>query len=253
MASLINCLRNPNPGVQNDLFYLTSANGISLQGYNEDIPSKAELVSIPRQHGGLLDEIPKLGPRVISLTGIIQGETAEIYRTNTNAFKKFLEIGLQKYYKFDDRYIWVNKASLSNRDFITAKGGEFALDLICADPFFYSDIDSSNVFATSATTYQFAIATLGDAPSLPIITFSTLVTYGNLANAANSQSFRYTNTHATVVVDCAAFTATEAGDNGLSNFTGEFLQLESGANVLTFTQPTAAAVTITVAWTDRYY
>lgn len=139
-------------------FVLTSANGIYVkQPISDDISSKTYPVQIPRRHGGKVDDYPKLGPRVINLIGLIQGSTKEIYRTNVETFAKNLKYGKQKFYKFDDRYIWVNNSSLSIRDGPTMLWGDFSAELVCIDPFWYALAESSSIFNASETSLDFIL------------------------------------------------------------------------------------------------
>lgn len=236
-------------------FALTTVNGIRVQDYREDISSKAYPISIPRQHGGKIDDTQKLNQRIINLTGKIIGTTKEDYRTNVVTFLENIKYGKQKFYKFDDRYIWVNNGPLQVIDGPTMLWGDFTADLICVDPFWYALTESNNIFTTAATTYNFSITNFGNSrtPARIKITAASNFTNPVITNSTLSQTATYTGTSTALIEDTVNSTVTSGGSNALSNFSGEFIELASGLNNLVFTQSAGISVTITVYWTDRYY
>lgn len=236
-------------------FALSTANGIRVQEYSEDLSSKAYPIPIPRRHGSRIDDTQKLNQRTISLGGKIVGATEEGYRTNVNTFLKNIKYGKQKFYKFDDRYIWTNNGTLYTRDGPTLLWGDFTAELICVDPFFYALSESNNVFSTAATTYNFSVTTFGDAVTPARISIAAASDFTNpvITNSTLIQTATYTGTSTNLIENTANLTVLSGGSNALSNFTGEFIELAPGLNNLVFTQNAAVSVTITVYWTDRFY
>jgi len=236
-------------------FLLNQVNGILIQGINEDISSKINSVNIPRRHGGKIDDTQFLNPRIISIEGLIIGTSKENYRDNIATFLKNIKFGKQKFYKFDDRYIWVNNGSLQVRDISTLMAGNFSLDLICVDPFWYNLTESNNDFTTASTSYGFSVTTLGNVitPARISIMAATNFTNPTITNSTLLQTATYTGVSTALIEDTANLTVTSGGSNVLSNFSGEFINLGVGLNNLIFTQSASVSVTIRVYWTNRYY
>jgi hypothetical protein len=239
-------------------FLLNSTNGITIQTPDESFISRINPIIVPRKDGALLDSSLYLEPKIITLNGIIRGTTKEAYRTYKDTFKKNLETSSLKFYIFDDRYINVQKSSCPIRDYITGLLGEFSLDFIAADPFWYATSASYTEKTTSATSYDFTTAApAGNAPSLPTITVTADSDFTNPSvqnrSLTNLPLFSHMGSGQIWVVDYALFTATMGGSNSLSLLSGDFWDLLPGANTIRFTQDAAIEVTIRVDWTDRWY
>lgn len=238
-------------------FNLHTANGIIIQSFEETHTARNNLIVIPRRDGGFLDTPLLREPKIITMNGIIKGTTQETYRTYKDAFIKNIEDEDQYLYKFDDRFLTVNKIDMNIRDNITDLMGFFDLMWLAKTPYWISDVMSTNTFTTSALSYDMVVTTVGTAPSPPVITITAASNFTNATMRITIGGVYYTASHTGAgkawIIDCEDMTATMDAANSLSLFSGDFWYLQPGSNTIRFTQSGAVAVTIKIEWYDRWF
>jgi hypothetical protein len=135
--------------------------------------------------------------------------------------------------------------------------GAFVLDLEARDPY-ESSQDVNAVAWEPAAGNTLACAAAGNIHALPVL---TLVAGGEAAAPGfgdGTRAIAYTGTlyaGQTLVFDAAAGRVTLDGEDVTPYTTGEFPRIEPGGTTLAYTDesPGSPAVSVTVAWRDRWW
>jgi phage-related protein len=214
---------------------------------------------VPRRHGAIVTEEPVMSPRGLFLYGMIVQATAALAETRLNLLVKQMNSGA-KQLRFDsNRYITCYKKDL-NFEYVEGSGMtavKYAIEFFAADPFWYK-VSASTADQLADTNPEAWTHTYdGDAMVWPTITIladqgGSVVTF-SLTNSTTSQTFSYAGTIASgqsLVINCANFTVANNGTSDLTNSSGSFIQLNSGANSFSYSGTTC---TIRIAYTQRFF
>lgn len=228
-----------------------------------DIPEKmAELYAIADANGSSIPSI-NYPSKKISIAGVIRGSTQDDLDSRIDTFKG--------YFNGKDKNLDIDYAGTTRRYIATANGisikrlqkalwAEFAIEFICTKPF---GEETSATVITNTSNYTSATLNMtptigGSAPyQLPVftITIDALTGTGDYVQITNDNNGQAMVVYGlgleagdVVVIDCANRTVTVNGD--LVDYDGVFLELEPGANSLTYTDGFA---TRTVDILANYY
>jgi len=203
----------------------------------------------------------------VNIAGMIKGSTQANLDDRIDTFKGYF-VGKDKnldiaYGSNTRRYIaTANTVSVVRQD--KALFATFAIEFICTNPFGL-DTSTTNLWAAksafSSATFTETPTVGGNAPfQLPIITITInsltgAGDYVQISNDNNGQElliYGQTLTAADVIViDCAARTVTLNGSE--IDYFGTFLELEPGANSITYTDGfTTRSVDVSAVYTKRW-
>jgi phage-related protein len=260
-----------------------SFNGNDLQTYDpvtqtgiivdeidhSDIPEKLlDIYAIANANKSAIAGDPDFVSKVITVTGTIVGSSVADLADRIDTFKgyfngkdKNLDIG---YGSGTRRYIATADKSPSIKPAAKRRYSPFTLKFVCTDPF-GRDLTATNLWAAknnfTAATFTEAMTVGGNAPyQLPVFTIhiDALTGAGDyllISNDNNNQEILLYGLALvagdTVVIDCAERKVTV--NNVEVDYYGTFLELEPGANSITYTDGfTTRQVDVSATYVKRW-
>lgn len=258
-----------------------SYNSNDLQTYDRDtnvgiITNSIEHTSLPEKTMtlfGLADadgsSIPAINypSKKVTIGGIIKGSTQADLDNRTDAFKG--------YFTGKDKNLDITYGSSTRRYIATANGvsvvrqqkalfATFQIEFLCTNPFGL-DITASNLWTAktgfSSATFTETPTIGGTAPyQLPVITITinSLTGAGDYVQISNDNNGQEMLIYGlglvagdVIVIDCAERTVTIDGVE--VDYYGTFLELEPGANSITYTDGfTTRSVDVAAVYTKRW-
>jgi len=195
----------------------------------------------------------KIKEKTLRIEGVVDqmGPERTVFFNQVQLIRQKLLQTDYKLYLGNDYYINVNKVLQMKDDYLEAgsnyNAAKLTTDLLCLDPFWYADTDGSASQVVSSSPTEFTVTNSGKAEAHPIITITAGATIADLTleNTSDLQSngtglkFRYQDpalfSGNVLVIDCKAGTVTRGETNTIRYFTGAFIKLLAGANVLEYT------------------
>lgn len=240
-------------------------NGVPLPGvreWAEQVASRVPEITVPRRHGVLVDAAPKRDARIVTLDGRVTAASAAALRTALGTIEAALEAGRGALYLHNDRYLLAVKRDWDLDYYTHACAVDYRLVFVAPDPFWYAVDETAagtNAITTPSTDVVIDLTGLGNAPALPVFTFTPSGTAGAVkiynANSHIDTWLQFTGTLSAgtnLVIDCATLTATNAGANCLADITGDFFDLAAGeTNTITVT--TDAPGNLAYVFRARWY
>jgi hypothetical protein len=245
--------------------YLTGA-----MEWSERLEDRVNAASIPRRHGAKIDSDPKLGARIVDVSGVITATNATNLRTSLDTLKNRIFNGRQKLYLIDDRYLWAVCESF-DYTFVSgfaARAVKYSVTFFADDPFYYAASVQTKVETAIVSGTEIAIscdlttvATHGNADPPAIFTFdvdsgtaTSFRAYNTNTNINRWLQVDYSMTTAIVLeVDCGNHTVTYNTMNILPYFTGSFFDLRAGETNSITVLSTGANADLTISWLPRWY
>lgn len=239
--------------------------GSSIPGilkWHEEMPSRVTPEVFPRRHGSVVQEIAFLGPRTVTISGLVASSSEAnltsyldgIGRTLTEAGKDKLIL------RTTSRYLNAIKAGYGF-EFNTGEApdviAKYTMEFIADDPFWYSPLERIEERpTTTASLTTFSVVNSGGVKTPPRVEFqasSGSVVNVKLTNTTIGLAMQFSGTITnlqTCSIDSAKSQVQNGGANGLNNFVGSFFLLEPGTNNLQYDGPTG--VTVNIHWTERW-
>lgn len=237
---------------------------------HSDVPEKViDMYSVANANMSAIAGDPEFVSKVITVTGTIVGSTVADLADRIDAFKAYfngknknLDIG---YGSGTRRYIATADKTPSIKPKAKKRYAPFTIKFLCADPF-GRDTSSTDLWAAktgfTAATFTETPTVGGNAPyQYPVFTITLTAISGagdylQISNDNNNQEILLYGLGLVagdvIVIDCANRTITI---NGIENidYYGSFLELEPGANSITYTDGfTTRTVSITATYVKRY-
>ena len=209
---------------------------------------------IPLKDGVHMEEA-LLNPIMVSLKGTLVGGTQSILRDLKDNFLNAICSGTQNLYIWDDRYIVAQKKSLRYDYKAALTFMPFDISFIGHTPFWIAVTGTSNVEAILASPTTYNISPRGSAYAKPVITIAASEAMSSISfeNETTDEKFAYAGaigSTGSLEIDCENFTVKRDGVDDIGNFSGDFLSIVNGTNVLVYA---GELCEISVAWNDRYY
>lgn len=248
-----------------------------IQTWQEIAPTRLNIVTVPRRHGGLISDAVVQDVRQINLTGrvVSPDNTALGLRTTLLTLSELLNRQNKKLQLWDDMYIVAYKSSFGYQyvDGSSLRAADITINFQCVDPFWYSTTPSTAgstdpIISPNLTTSDqlidftnniyrrdFTIVNTGNLFVFPVITVqagATPLTHITVRNLTLGRLFTYTGTvqpGKILTVDTANFEVTNDGVEDLTNWAGDFVWLNPGSNSIEIEGTTPAAYGWT--WTSR--
>ena len=197
-------------------------------------------------------------PRIVTVTGILQGSDATTLRgywdTLTGALLGKTEGQL---YKSSDRYINGRVIFVKRDPDDGLNNLRWTMGLRCADPYYYETTTQSVSLAVGTT----AITGGGTVPALPFFSLvvSSIGTAGTftVTHPGTGQSFVLTpSATGTYLIDCALGTITVGGVDASAQFSGSLMDLGLIVATSSITIAATGSATLTgastISWRRRY-
>ena len=209
-------------------------------------------------HGSIDNGDGKIESRIVEIESFVEADTESAYITALNAIKAAVYRRDYKLYLNDEQYINVTALDKWKETYINGfrNKGFATMAFRCCDPFFYALTQTSAVQAASASPFQFTVNNPGTVDTPLTVTFSPAAAAADikLTNVTDGgRAFTYKDTllisPAETTVNGATGTVYRGSSNSINAFTGTFLKLLPGDNVLKYE---GAAGNITTAFTARY-
>jgi phage-related protein len=233
-------------------------------------PKVVNMMSVPKRHGGLVSEVPTVGPRVISIRGKVQEQDFDTFWTKIDNLEKVFARFNKKFYLRADRYIWAYPMSFGWAP-IEGSGGlsaAYTIELKCADPFWYAtsgtvstvkNLTSGDTIVDITAGYYkeaFNIANTGTVFAYLKVTVNAVsqITRAIVRNLTTNRTWTYTGTvpiTKNLIVDSGNFLVTNDGTEDLTNWSGSFIWLDPGTNSLEIEGTVDADYTL--EYSPRYY
>lgn len=233
-------------------------------------PKDVTMMRVVKRHGGLVSEVPTVGPRTISLRGKIQEQTFDLFWSKVDELEKIFSRFNKKFYIRNDRYIRAYPISFGWAP-IEGSGGlsaAYTVELKCADPFWYeeSGVVSTTKNLTSGDTAiditagyyreSFVINNIGTAFAFLKVTVNAVsqITRAIVRNTTTNRAWTYTGTvpiTKNLIVDAGNFIVTNDGVEDLTNWNGSFIWLEPGNNSIEIEGTVNADYTL--EYSPRYF
>ena len=191
----------------------------------------------------------------LQLVGNVVGSTPQAARTAYDTLIQGLSNGLKNLFLYDDRLIKVYLTSEDHNYQAAARSIPFTLGFTAPNPFFQYLNKTRVVQAIASSPTSFTVVSNGTVYAKPVLNFiagGSSITSLNLQNLTTGQVMNFTGTVTawnTLVIDTDAATILNNGVDGIAYFTGDFLQLNPGTNILKFT---GSNCTIKVDFFDRF-
>jgi phage-related protein len=236
--------------------YSFSGTGALIYDYEIKGGSRINQQVIPLRDGAQINEA-LISPVQVTLKGTLNGSSPANLRDKKDLMFKYLLIGTQNLYIWDDRYINAQVQSL-NYDYKAAMSYmPFQVTFIAGTPFWVAVSTTTNQQTISANPTSYSITTSGSAYARPIVTFianqgGTIANF-SFENSSTDESFSYIGSVAlngTLEIDCENFVVEKNNSDDIANFNGDFLRLINGANAMTYS---GGNCTLLVTWYNRYY
>ena len=210
----------------------------------------------------------KIQEKTLRIEGVVDhlGPARTIFFNQIQLIRQKLLQTDYKLYLGEDYYINVNKALQVKDDYLEAgsnyNAAKLSIDLLCLDPFWYAAVDGSASQVVTSSPITFTVDNTGKAEAHPIITITATATIADLIleNTSDPQSdgtglkFRYQDpalfSGNVLVVDCKAGTVLRGETNTIRYFTGAFIKLLAGNNILKYT---GSNCSIGITFGRRYF
>jgi len=194
----------------------------------------------PRKDGTIIPST-RFGEKTLALSGKVYGTTFTIARTNLDNLIRAIGQGEKDLYLYDDRLVRVFLQS-EDHDYIAAlRVMKFNLKFICQEPFNFYLQKARTSQAISSSPTSFTITNGGNVRIKPILYFvagGAAIDDLTLENLTTGQIFSFTNdvlAGDTLEVNSENLLVENDGVDSLSAFSGDFIYLEPGDNLLKFT------------------
>ena len=224
---------------------------------------RVQVEDYPRVHGGI--ELENLWrPRVIRMEGVVEGDNPAQLADNLEALKRALALPKQRL---------VVDSLANRRRFFTASCRDFdapqqagrnyihlewQAEFICADPFAYDAVESTQPQITIPNNGTLSLSNDGDVEALPVITVKTASTSAITVTLMNDTTGEHITPQTTIVrgdrlvLDSRRMSVQK---NGVEiDYTGGFLTLARGGNTIKAESLGAGAPSILfeMRWYNRY-
>jgi hypothetical protein len=234
----------------NDIEY-TFNNTFMVKGFSWKRRTKQEDIAF--SHGSKDTGDGKVDARAIIVKGIIHANTVAEYETAMEDLNKALYKEDQKLYFDNTKYINVYRVesiSHENKEGAFLYVAEIEIKFEAIDPFFYQFTQSIDFQFITASPYQFNITNSGNVEAFAVIGMTTRVTNADftLKNITAGLSFSYQDASFvagnTLMIDGQEGTVKRNGVDQIRYFSGTFLPLVSGVNVLEYAGATICGLSI---------
>lgn len=215
-----------------------------IETWSESLPSRISSEQVPRRHGQYVTDEPVLGARVINLGGIVKASSWSTLQTDLEILsQKFGCGGTAWLYKYDSRRIAARKQDFSF-SYVQGTGmlvAQFTVSMFCDDPFWYNPNLTSDTQNPSSSPHGWTHSNAGTSLIYPVVKITGAgagTSNPKLTNSTAGWYVQYTGTVASgkqLVIDCANFTMVNDGTDVLNSFSGEFVYLDVGNNVMALT------------------
>lgn len=209
----------------------------------------------------------KIAQKILRIEGVVDhlGPERTVFFNQVQLIRQKMLQTDYKLYLGDSYYINVNKVLQIKDDYLESdnyNASRLTIDLLCLDPFWYSDDEQEKTETITATPTSFVVNNVGRVETFPVITITATGALPDfvLENETDVQSdgdglkFRYTDPGLfagdVLVIDCVEGTVKRGATNYIRYFTGAFLKLLAGDNTLTYT---GADCSIKVEWFERSF
>lgn len=226
----------------------------SLEKKEFNVRSKA--VDKAAQHGGVLSGDGKIDSRTIAVEAMIMDGD---YQAQVDELMRYAYRRDQRLYISDTRYVNVaclTKCQESFYDGYYQERGKFNLAFLAIDPFFYSDVPNVSTITVATSPKQITINNPGNVDTPAKITIiataaATAITLINQTDSNRRMDYADPQMIAGQVLGINTVTGAveRGGVNTINNFSGTFLSLLPGDNVLEYT---GGACTFQVDFTARW-
>ena len=209
-------------------------------------------------HGAIENGDGKIESRIIEVESLLDAASESAFLTLADAIHAAVYRRDYKLFLEDTRYINVSALDKFNQEYSDGyiTRAKVTMAFRCCDPFFYALTQTSAVQAASASPFQFTVNNPGTVDTPLTVTFSPAAAAADikLTNVTDGgRAFTYKDTllisPAETTVNGATGTVYRGSSNSINAFTGTFLKLLPGDNVLKYE---GAAGNITTAFTARY-
>lgn len=233
-------------------FYIASVSG------DNRLPTE----DIPRRDGVAIGDVT-LKEKIVQIRGMLRSDTVAGMQTARDGLMAALHAGRQKLYLQSDRYIYASLNSFAS-DYDPASLNRYcdvSIDLLCDDPFWISETESSDIWSNPSFNSSHNIAIGGNAYILPVfeLTAATTGTWIDVRITVGTTQVCLSGTVAAgdiLVIDCANQTVTLKATTAdkMSYFTGSFLKLTGNAtNSLKLDGAGPSVSQIVTRWRNRWY
>jgi hypothetical protein len=213
---------------------------------------------IPKSHETII-ESPRRGVFEISISGDVIGTEYDNLRTNIDALRSALKDGKQKFIMDDDRYIMATLRRFKHTPKILRRMSNWSADFVAGYPYWLAENATSDE-RTPTSGVGYTLTNGGNAPARCLVEITPTAEMDDdcaVANATNGDGFRF---RGTVAADKLLeisnryngdnYAVLNAGVDSTADFEGIFLNLEPGANVITFIG--TASTSIKITWRDTW-
>lgn len=228
--------------------------------YPASVPqnSRVPITEIPRRDGGVLGD-QRVAHKVITVQGMLRGDTAQDLRDAMDDLLSALNDGRQQLTVWDDRYIHAVKQAVST-DYDPTSFKRYcnvSIQFLCDDPFWEAVTESSDTWASPTGSHDIEIG--GNAPAVPTFEF-TVGDGGELDIQLTCGDYGFTLTGTVqagqvIVVDNLEMSVEIDALDYMSMFDFDFIRLTGGAtNRLEYSSDGAATISqIVTKWRNRWY
>jgi len=191
----------------------------------------------------------------LNISGNVYGTTATAARSSYDSLMQYLSVGEKDVYLYDDRYIRAFLSSKSDDRKAANRVIEFDLKFVTQIPFYQYVQYLRKTQAISSSPTSFTLTVNGNVYSQPIINFiagGSNITSCTLENITRGETMTFSGTVTaanTLVIDGNDLTVLNNAVDEIGSFSGDFLRLNPGDNILKFT---GSNCTIKVDWIDRW-
>lgn len=238
---------------------LDDTNNITVSDISEKSKKPIRPVSIPKTDGVIIETV-KIGAKTITLKGDIAGTSYDDLRTNIDALRAGFLNGKQKLTKDDERYIYCQMKSFSFKyDHLTTRA-TWTAQFVAHYPFWLAETPTTDT-RSPTTGVSYEITNSGNAPTrikFEITPTAEMADDCKVENTTTGETFQYRGTvdadnklEIDNRYDTDDFEIENNGADDHTNFEGDFMTLNSGANTIKFTG--AGTPSIILTHKDAWY
>ncbi len=238
---------------------LDSTNNITIEKISEKSAKPVQTTNIPVTDGAIA-ETAKIGPKTITISGDIAGTSYDNLRTNLDALHAGLMNGLQKLTKDNERYIYCQLKDFSYAYDHLTRRATWTASFIAHFPFWLAETPTTDSRIPTSTV-GYTITNAGNAPTrlkIQVTADGAIADACKVENVTTVKSFQFRGTIATTKTlevdnryDTDDFQVLNDGVDAHTNFEGDFLTLNSGANEIKYTG--TAGPTVLLTWRSCWY
>lgn len=238
---------------------LDSTNNITISKISEKSAKPVQTTNIPVTDGAIA-ETAKIGPKNINIEGDIAGTSYDDLRTNIDALHAGLLNGLQKLTKDNERYIYCQLKDFSYAYDHMTRRATWSASFVAHYPFWLAtNPTTDNRAPSSGVGYQ--VTNAGNAPTrlkVEITADAQITDACKVENTTTVKSFQFRGTVLTTKklevdnrYDTDDFEVLNNAVDEHTNFEGDFLTLNAGANEIKYTGTAITGLLLT--WRNCWY